>query len=94
MSEIKHYINNNRGSFYCDKGGKKLAEMTYVMAGDDQMIIEHTEVDESLKGQGVGKQLLEHLVEYVRENNIRVFPLCPFAKATFQKMKEWQDVLN
>jgi len=20
-------------------------------------------------------------------------PLCPFAKATFQRMKEWQDVL-
>ena len=93
MGEIKHQYNDKKGAFVYEDDGKKLAEMVYTMAAADKMIIEHTEVDESLKGQGVGKKLQSGLVDYVRANNIKVIPLCPFANATFQKMKEWQDVL-
>ncbi len=68
--------------------------MVYVMAGPKKMIIEHTEVDEKLKGQGVGVRMLERLVDFVRMENIKVIPLCPFAKATFRKREDLQDVLN
>lgn len=93
MSLIQHQNDSKGGTFYYEQDGNRLAEMVYVMAGDDKMIIEHTEVDESLKGQGIGKSLQEHLVEYARQKHIKVIPLCPFAKATFEKVKEWQDVL-
>jgi len=96
MANIQHLHTAKGGSFYIATEGRRewLAEMVYVMAGENQMIIEHTEVDDSLRGQGAGKQLLAALVDYVRANHIKVIPLCPFAKATFQKMKEWQDVLS
>lgn len=68
--------------------------MVYVMAGAKKIIIEHTEVDESLKGQGVGAKLLEALVDFVRTEGIKVIPLCPFANATFKKRTDLQDVLN
>ena len=77
-----------------EEGAKCFAEMVYVMAGPKKMIIEHTEVDESLKGQGIGAKLLESLVDYVRKEEIKVIPLCPFAKATFKKRSDLQDVLN
>jgi predicted GNAT family acetyltransferase len=92
--EIKHEHNEKKGRFYYEVGGKALAEMVYVMAGTEKMIIEHTEVDASLEGKGVGKKLLETLVQYVRQESIRVIPLCPFANATFKRVKEWQDVLS
>jgi uncharacterized protein len=91
--EIQHSHDGKGGSFYYEPKGYRLAEMVYVMAGAGTMIIEHTDVDDSLRGQGAGKQLLEALVNYVRANNIKVIPLCPFAKATLTKIKEWQDVL-
>lgn len=68
--------------------------MVYVMAGSKRMIIEHTEVDESLKGKGVGAKLLEALVDFVRREGIKVVPLCPFASATFKKRADLRDVLN
>ena len=77
-----------------EKEGERLAAMVYKMAGPKKMVIEHTEVDERLKGQGVGVRLLEHLVEFVRKDNIKVVPFCPFAKATFRKREDLQDVLN
>ncbi len=93
MAEIRHITNEKGGAFIYEVDGAKLAEMVYVMAAPNKMIIEHTEVDDSLKGQGIGKKLQAELVAYVRENSIKVLPLCPFANATFKKMTEWQDVL-
>jgi len=92
--EIHHQTDGNRGSFFMEKEGERLAAMVYKMAGPKKMVIEHTEVDERLKGQGVGVRLLEHLVEFVRKENIKVVPFCPFAKATFRKREDLQDVLN
>lgn len=93
MGNIIHETSAKGGGFYYEVDGKRLAEMIYVMAGEQKMIIEHTLVDESLKGQGIGKKIQAELVAYVREKGIKVLPLCPFAKAMFEKMKEWQDVL-
>ena len=92
--EIQHQFDGRKGSFYIEKGGKRIAEMVYVMAGPKKLIIEHTEVDDSLQGQGIGAKLLEALVDYVRKEEIKVLPLCPFAKATFRKREDLQDVLT
>lgn len=94
MAQIKHEQTHKGGAFYYEDRGNRLAEMVYVMQGDNLMIIEHTDVDESLQGRGVGKQLQAELVAYVRERGIKVLPLCPFAKAMFQRTAEWQDVLS
>lgn len=91
--KIQHEFDGKKGSFFIEENGNCLAEMAYVMAGDTKMIIEHTEVDVSLRGQGIGKKLQAELVDHVREKGIKVVPLCPFAKATFDRVTEWQDVL-
>jgi predicted GNAT family acetyltransferase len=92
--EIQHRQDGRRGAFFYAEQDKQLAEMVYVMAGPTKMIIEHTEVDESLKGKGVGMKLLLALVDFVRKEEIKVIPLCPFAKAAFEKRADLQDVLN
>ncbi|OOG77197.1 GNAT family N-acetyltransferase [Algoriphagus sp. A40] len=92
--EIQHQSDGRRGSFFVAEGEKRIAEMVYVMAGPKKMIIEHTEVNEILKGKKVGEKLLEALVDFVRKEGIKVIPLCPFANATFKKRQDLQDVLN
>lgn len=94
MGQIKHSQSEKGGVFYYESEGKRLAAMTYIESGEKKIIIDHTEVDPSLQGQGIGKKLQAELVAYVRENNIKVLPLCPFANATFKKTPEWQDVLS
>lgn len=94
MSQIKHTQTKEGGAFYYESEGKRMAAMTYVASGEKTIIIDHTEVDPSLQGQGIGKQLQAELVAYVRKNDIRVVPVCRFATANFRKMPEWQDVLT
>ncbi|WP_138433458.1 GNAT family N-acetyltransferase [Winogradskyella algicola] len=90
---IQHKDNGKKGEFYLEINTNKMASMTYSYAGDDKIIIDHTEVDPSLKGQGVGYKLVEASVNYAREQGLKIMPLCPFANAVFKKKTEYIDVL-
>jgi predicted GNAT family acetyltransferase len=90
---IQNRLTGNKGMFYVGQDGAILAEMVYSMPSPNKMVIEHTEVDDSLSGKGVGKQLVATAVEYARAHNIKIVPLCPFAKAILDKVTEWHDVL-
>ena len=91
--EIKHSDDGDKGYFSAKEGEVKAGIMTYVWAGNDKFIIDHTEVNPEFNGKGVGKQMVLAAVEYARENGIKILPLCPFAKVTFDKNKDIQDVL-
>ncbi|MCD2259069.1 GNAT family N-acetyltransferase [Psychroserpens luteolus] len=91
--DIKHTDTGNKGRFYYEVDGVEKGLMTYSHAGADKIIIDHTEVDSSLKGQGVGYRLVEASVDYAREQQIKILPLCPFAAAVFKKRTEYSDVL-
>src|SRR5688500_5220544 len=90
---ITHNQTGSGGSFNYMHEGKPVGEMHYRMTDSNVMTIDHTEVDEEMEGQGIGKQLLGELVGYVREQNIKVVPQCTYANVTFKRMKDWQDVL-
>ncbi|MBC7884648.1 MAG: N-acetyltransferase [Saprospiraceae bacterium] len=91
--EIQHLENGTKGKFYITLNGKAAAEMTYVWVGSSKFIIEHTEVDELLKGKGAGKQMLQKAVEFARTKGVKIIPLCPFAKSVFDKVDSFKDVL-
>ena len=80
----KFYVN--------DAEGKQVAEIVFVPTGEHLSIIEHTDVDASLKGQGVGKLLVAKVVEKMRAENRKVIPLCPFAKHECDKTREYDDI--
>ena len=90
---IVHDDKGNPSGFFYEIDGVRLGEMVYHMKDPGTMVIEHTEVDDSLQGQGIGKKLLAQLVDFAREKDIKVISACTYANATFQRMKEWQDVL-
>jgi predicted GNAT family acetyltransferase len=90
---IEHEDQKSKGAFFVQKDGQRVAEMTYSRTNASMIIIDHTEVDASLSGQGVGRQLLGALVSWVRSAGIKVLPLCPFAKAQFEKDSSIRDVL-
>ena len=93
MTEIKHQNNEKNGVFEIYEDGVKVGEMTYTWAGNDKFIIDHTEVNSNFAGQSVGKKLVMKAAKYAKENNLKIIPLCPFAKSVFEKTKEIQDLI-
>ena len=89
---IEHKEDAGRGAFFVEREGIVLAEMTYSRAGEHLIIVDHTEVDEQLRGLGVARRLLDTLVAWARATKTRVAATCPYAKAQFQKDPTIQDV--
>ena len=56
--DIQHTDDGLKGKFFITRNDKELAEMTYVWVGTEKIIIDHTEVDDALRGQGAGRQCL------------------------------------
>ena len=92
MQMIEHEQSGHRGAFYVEEDGKRLAELTYTVAGS-KVILDHTDVDDSLRGTGTGRKLVAAAVDWAREEDVRLLPLCPFARSVFDKTPDFADVL-
>ena len=91
--EVQLKINDNNGAFFIEIEGKQEALMTFVFAGEDKIIIDHTEVNSGNNGKGFGKKMISKAVEFAREKGVKIIPLCSFAKSVFDKTREFRDVL-
>jgi predicted GNAT family acetyltransferase len=91
--EITRNDDGKKGSFNASENGINAGEMTYVWAGPEKMIIDHTGVEPEFNGKGVGKKMVLEAVAYAREKHIKILPLCPFAKSVFDRNEDLHDVL-
>lgn len=91
--EIIQVNDKQKGFFKAIEKSIEAGIMSYTWAGESKFIIDHTEVNPSFKGQNVGKQLVLKAVEFAREHQFKILPLCPFAKSVFDKDHSIHDVL-
>ena len=85
---------NSNGQIELLEGTESIAQMTYSRMDAHNVIIDHTEVDQNVKGTGAETQIVEGMVHWARENDQKVLPLCPFTKAALEKHAEWHDVIR
>lgn len=86
-------IEENR-IYLTDEHEKVIAEVTFPYTKESTVEINHTYVDESLRGQGVAGKLLEAVVKQVTERNLRVVPTCSYAVTWFEKHPEHKELLE
>ncbi|MDR0861891.1 MAG: N-acetyltransferase [Oscillospiraceae bacterium] len=73
--------------------GKELAHVTF--PGDGEVVeIDHTFVDDSLRGQGIAGKLMERAAQSLRDTNRRAKLTCSYAQKWFGDRPEWSDVLT
>jgi predicted GNAT family acetyltransferase len=90
--QIDHHEDAGRGGFFVEREDIRLAEMTYARVNDKLVIIDHTLVDERLRGLGVARRLLDSAVAWARATHTKLAATCPYAKAQFEKDASIQDV--
>lgn len=90
--DVRHAPDGHKGAFVIEREGRRLATMTYSVGGPT-VIINHTEVDDALRGTGAGARLVEAAVAWARAEGLRIMPLCPFARSVFAKRTDYADVL-
>ena len=68
------------------------AVITFKDVDNNEIDIDHTGVSDEQSGQGLGKKLVNSVVEYARNNNLKIIASCPFAKDVLEKDDHAQDV--
>jgi predicted GNAT family acetyltransferase len=70
-----------------------LAEITFDIDQEMNLIINHTRVDISLRGHGIAEQLLEKVVEKARTTKVKVVPICSYAAKKMIGNEKYKDIL-
>ncbi|SHG28465.1 hypothetical protein SAMN05444483_10812 [Salegentibacter echinorum] len=91
--EIKQIQEENRGRFKAIRNNEKAGEIIYTWAGQNTIIIDHTEVAPNFRARGIAKKLLAATIDFAKENKLKVIPLCSFAKNLMEKTPEFQKVM-
>ncbi|MFL5762536.1 MAG: GNAT family N-acetyltransferase [Bacteroidia bacterium] len=93
MNEVLLEIDETKhGKFIIEDDGQEVGTMK-VHLEDNDLIVEGTEVDRKMRGQHLGKRLIEAMVHHARHNHYNVVTLCPFVQGQFEKHPEdYRDV--
>jgi len=59
--------------------GKLAALVTYGKKGD-MLALTHTETEPGFERQGYAKQLVTHILDQAREEDVGVLPFCPYVR--------------
>ena len=76
-----------------DYAGKLLAEVTFPAIDNSTVNINHTFVDDSLRGQGIAGQLMQKAADVLKMEKKKILPTCSYAVKWFQKHPEYADIV-
>lgn len=78
---------------YLGGGGNVLAEVTFPQVEPGVAEINHTFVDESLRGRGVAGELMGRAVASIAASGFRARPTCSYAVSWFERHPEHAALL-
>lgn len=92
--QIKHLDSQNTFIIFAESQ-KQIGEIKYIPADNNELYAAHTEVSSDYEGQGLAGKLLNALVEYAREHNKKIVPICPYVISSFRKYPErYKDIMK
>ena len=71
--------------YMTDDNGKTIAEVTFPETAEGEFTIDHTFVDESLRGQGVASKLVQAAVDEIESRGGTVRATCSYAVKWLEK---------
>lgn len=83
-----NFIKEPNKIYLQNETGKTIAEITFEEIEKGIYNIDHTFVDESLRGQGIASKLVEEAVKTIQEKGGKIQATCSYAVKWLEKHKE------
>lgn len=84
-------LGGGKYSYQYEDGGKVLAEIEWTES-NGIMTMTHTFVDDSLRGQGVAKKLLDQAAVNARDKGLKMKAVCSYVVNAFDRSDAYDDV--
>ena len=79
--------------FIGDNEAEPIAEITYKPKDAQTIIVDHTYVSEELRGQGIAGKLVEVIVNFARDEDLKIVPLCPYVKTKMENTEAYHNFI-
>ena len=79
--------------FFIGEEESPAAYISFKHKNDNVIIAEHTVVSEALRGKGIASKLAVKLMDYARENDLKIVPVCSYVVGFFEKHTTYSDLL-
>ena len=88
--ELKHV--KEKKQFIMEINGE-IAKVEYSLR-NGEMYLNHSEVPRNLRGQGIGKVLIEKTFQKLTEEGYKAIAVCSFIKAVKNKSEHWKSMID
>lgn len=89
-AKIEH--NKERRQYRLEVAPNEWASVDYQVKGDTLHLV-HSEVPASMRGKGVGSQLMEAVLHAIESEGKKVKPVCSYIRLYMQRHHQWQHLL-
>jgi hypothetical protein len=83
-------VQHKSNEFLIGLGGK-YAYVKYHIS-DGTLYIDSTFVPEEHRGRGLAETLAKAVIEHARQNNLKIVPICSYAKLYFERHPEYRSL--
>ncbi len=90
-SEIIHDKNNQQFLLNLESG--LVAKVSYTLEGK-QMRLTYSEVPNSLRGQGIGKKLVEQTFQKLTDEGFEATAICSYIRLIAERNPKWRGVIK
>lgn len=92
MKDINIKLNTDKNRSEALDGDKVIGLCDYRKKDDGLIEVYHTEVDKAYGGMGIAADLVNKLVDFARDENLKIYPTCSYVVEKFDKDESYKDV--
>lgn len=91
--KIENITDKDNACFIAIEDGQQMGRTEYYLSPEGSVVITHVGIGPEFRGSGNGDRFVAGIVDYCRENSLKVVPMCSFSRSVFERHPELRDVL-
>ena len=91
--ETKLKIEDRKGIVTAFDNGTEVGDLAFKLREGGLMVITHTLTYDGNEGKGIGKLLVQAAVEYAQQQQLKIVPLCSFARVYIERHPELHGLM-
>jgi len=89
-----NYIKENHKIYVLNEENKEIVKATFPFYKEGVVVVDHTYVDPSLRGQGIASELMHEVSRFAKEKGYKVVATCPYAVVWYKKHHEYDEIID
>ncbi len=89
-----NFIYEDHRIYVLNEENKVIVNATFPWIKEGVVVVDHTYVDPSLRGQGVASNLMHEVCGFAKKKGYKMVATCPYAVVWFKKHLEFNDLID